>query len=95
MFIKEYTIKKLHERASKLGKVHQYYRNVTMVLLICDNCGVEFERPRGSMDPKRISNNYFHVCDTCDAKRFAQKRGVDRKRVWDMPASSDIPISKF
>jgi len=95
MFIRQYTLKKMYERLSKLGKLHKYYRDVTMVVMRCDNCDTEFERSRGSMDPKRISNNYFHVCSNCDAKRFAQKRGVDRKRVWDLPASSNIPISKL
>lgn len=95
MFIKEYSSKKTYERPSKLGKMHQYYRNVTMVVFRCDNCDAEFERPRGNMDPKRISNNYFHVCENCDAKRFAQKRGIERKKVWDLSASSDIPISKL
>jgi DNA-directed RNA polymerase subunit RPC12/RpoP len=95
MFIKEYTQKKLYERASKLGKQHSYYREVTVVVLRCDNCGTEFERERGSMDPKRISNNYFHVCDNCDSKTFAQKVGVTKKQIWDMPASSDLDISKL
>ena len=95
MFIREYTLKKMYERLSKLGTKHSYYRDVSMVVLRCDNCDSNFERARGSMDPKRISNNYFHVCGNCDAKRFAQKRGVDRKRVWDLPANSDIPINKL
>jgi len=95
MFIREYTLKKLYKRPSKLGKMHTYYRDVTMVMLRCDNCNSEFERSRGSMDPKRLSNNYFHVCSNCDAKVFAQKRGVERKKVWDLSASSDIPISKL
>jgi hypothetical protein len=47
------------------------------------------------MDPKRLSNNYFHVCSNCDAKRFAQKRGIQKKQVWDLPASSDLDISKL
>jgi hypothetical protein len=47
------------------------------------------------MDPKRLSNNYFHVCENCDAKRFAQKKGVDKKKVWSMSASSGISISKI
>jgi len=47
------------------------------------------------MDPKRVSNNYYHVCNGCDAKVFAQKKGVDRKKIWDLPASLDIPISKL
>ena len=95
MFIREYTLKKMYERLSKLGTKHSYYRDVSMVVLRCDNCDSNFERARGSMDPKRISNNYFHVCGNCDAKRFAQKRGIDRKRVWDLPANSDIPINKL
>jgi len=95
MFIKEYTLKKMYERLSKLGIKHTYYRNVTIVILRCDNCNAEFERSRGSMDPKRLNNNYFHVCSNCDAKRFAQKRGVERKRVWDLSASSDLPIGKL
>lgn len=95
MFVREYTLKKRYERISKLGKVHPYYRDVTMVILRCDNCDTEFERSRGKMDPKRLSNNYFHVCGNCDAKRFAQKKGVTRKQIWNMTASSDLDISKL
>lgn len=47
------------------------------------------------MDPKRLNNNYFHVCSNCDAKVFAQKKGVEKKKVWNMSASSDIPIGKL
>lgn len=93
--MKEYTLKKLHTRPSKNGLLHKYYRNITMVILKCDNCDKEFERPRGSMDPKRLNNNYFHVCSDCDAKVFAQKKGVERKQIWNMTASSDIPIGKL
>ena len=95
MFIREYTIKKLHERISKLGKVHRYFRHVTMAVFRCDNCDYIFERPRSSMSPKRLNNNYFHVCSNCDAKKFAQKKGVERKQVWNLHASSDLPISKL
>ena len=95
MFIKEYTISKRHERLSKLGKPHTYWRTSSICIFRCDSCDEKFERPRGKMDPKRLSNNYFHVCEKCDAKRFAQKRGVDRKKVWDLTAGSDIPINKL
>lgn len=95
MYIKEYILKKRHERISKHGKTHNYYRDLTMVVLRCDNCNAEFERSRGSMDPKRLNNNYFHVCGNCDAKKFAQKKGVERKQVWNMSASSDLPIGKL
>jgi|TARA_X000000950_G_scaffold233572_1_gene283133 predicted nucleic-acid-binding Zn-ribbon protein len=95
MYIKEFKKKSWHERASKCGHKHRYVRESTYVVLRCDNCGVEFERARGSMDPKRISNNYFHVCKNCDAKVFAQKKGIERKQIWDMPASSALDISKI
>ena len=95
MFIKEYTLKKRYERLSKTGVLHNYYRNVTMIILRCDSCNIEFERSRGSMDPKRISNNYFHVCSNCNAKTFAQKKGVEKKQIWNIPASSDLDISKI
>jgi hypothetical protein len=95
MFIKEFTVSKRHERLSKNGKPHEYWRTSTMVVLRCDSCTSEFTRTRGSMDPKRLSNNYFHVCNNCDVKKFAQKKGVERKHIWDMPASSDLDVSKL
>jgi len=95
MFIKEYKNKRLFTRTSKTGKFHNYYRYITIVLLKCDSCDSEFERERGKMDYKRLNNNFFHVCKKCDSKRFAQKKGVERKQVWNMSASSDIPIGKL
>lgn len=95
MFIKEYTIKTKHSRKSKNGIEHEYFRQCTYACFRCDNCGSEFERARGSMDPKRLSNNYFHVCKECDSKKFAQKRSASKRTVWKLKASSDIPISKL
>jgi hypothetical protein len=95
MFLGEYKEKTRHERMSKTGVRHEYYRHKTMVQLRCDACDAEFIRERGSMDPTRLSNNYFHVCSNCDAKRYGQKKGVERKQVWDLSASSDLPISKL
>ena len=95
MYIKEFLIDTWHMRRSKLGKQHTYNRKKTMVVLRCDACDTEFTRPRGSMDPKRLSNNYFHVCENCDAKVFAQKRGVAAKKVWSLNASSNMPIGKL
>ena len=93
MFIEEYYIKNEYQRQSKCGKKHTYYRKKTMVKLRCDSCFTEFVRPKGSMDPKRLSNSYYHVCDKCDAKKFAQQKGVERRTVWNMKADSLIDIS--
>jgi hypothetical protein len=54
-----------------------------------------FERDLKHMDKKRLSNNFFHCCGSCDAKRFAQRKGVEQKQIWNMPASVDLPVSKF
>jgi hypothetical protein len=84
-----------HERVSKLGKVHRYHREKTVAVFRCDNCAEIFSRDRAKMSPKRLSNNYFHVCTACDAKRFAQRKGVEQKKIWDMPASSLQNVSKI
>ena len=95
MFLKEFTKQTRHVRKSKLGKEHSYTRECTYCVFRCDSCANEFIRERGKMDPKRLNNNYFHVCENCDAKRFAQKRGVTAKKVWNMNASSNIPIGRL
>jgi hypothetical protein len=75
-------------RVSKRGKSHAYYRNKTVIIFRCDCCSGVFNRDKGDMDPKRLNNNYYHVCSDCDAKKFAQSKGVEARRVWDMPVSS-------
>jgi hypothetical protein len=95
VFIRTSTEQSEYVRTSKLGIEHAYCRCKTMVHFRCDCCGNEFTRPKGSIDPKRLSNNYFHVCSNCDVKRFAQRKGVDRKRVWNLSASSTLPIGKI
>jgi predicted RNA-binding Zn-ribbon protein involved in translation (DUF1610 family) len=95
MFLKEYKEKNLYVRSSKTGKDHIYSREKTYALFACDNCGEEFSRDLKHMDRKRLSDNYFHCCSGCDAKRFAQRKGVERKKIWDMPASLDWPVSKY
>ena len=95
MFLKEFGKETRHLRTSKLGKSHHYTRQQTFVVLRCDSCDEEFTRPRGSMSPKRLNNSYFHVCSNCDAKKFAQKKGVEKKQVWNLSASSTMPIGKL
>lgn len=94
MFVKTRIEKKKYTRQSKLGLTHTYYRNKTIVCLKCDECDCFFERDLKYIDRKRMSNNYFHCCSGCDAKRFAQKRAVERKKIWDLPASTDLPVGK-
>ena len=84
-----------HTRISKLGVEHQYNRTRTLAVFRCDNCSELFKRPKEKISPKRLNNNYFHCCEHCDAKRFAQKKGVDRRTIWDLPVSSTRDISKL
>ena len=95
MFIREFQKETRHTRKSKTGKEHAYKRDITYCVFRCDNCDAEFERARGSMDPKRLNNSYFHVCKNCDSKKFAQRKGVEKKQMWDLPASSTLDISKL
>jgi hypothetical protein len=95
MYLGEIEQKTKHKRKSKKGLEHEYERATTLVRLRCDNCGAEFLRARGSMNPNRLNNNYFHVCNDCDAKRFAQKKGVERKQIWNQTASSSKTIGRL
>lgn len=95
MFLKTKTQQTQHVRISKLGVEHSYTRNKTLAIFRCDNCDDLFERELKKIHSKRLNNNYFHVCSNCDAKRFAQRKGVERKRIWDMPASTELPVGKF
>jgi Zn finger protein HypA/HybF involved in hydrogenase expression len=95
MFIQIEQRKRKFIRESKLGKEHAYYRDYSVLIFRCDSCNVLFERERGSMNPNRINNHYFHCCPKCDSKRFAQKKGAERRTIWDKPASITSDISKM
>ena len=94
MFIQIELEKSQHVRTSKLGKEHVYNRTRQVVVFRCDNCSEIFKRLKEKISPKRLNNNYFHCCEQCDAKRFAQKKGAERRTIWDMPVSSDLDVGK-
>lgn len=95
MFIKIETQENHYVRRSKCGQDHVYKRKKTLAVFRCDNCDSIFNRDLKHVQRKRLSNNYFHCCSNCDAKRFAQRKGVEQKKIWDMPASTDLPVAKF
>lgn len=95
MFINVEITNNQYQRRSKLGLIHYYKRKKTIAVFRCDNCDCIFTRDLKHVDRKRLSNNYFHCCTNCDAKRFAQRKGVEQKKIWDMPASLDLPVSKY
>jgi hypothetical protein len=94
MFIEIKSVMNTYSRPSKTGKLHTYYRAKTIGIFCCDNCDCVFERELGNMDKKRLSNRYFHVCPNCDAKKFAQKKGAEKRKFWSLSADSNIDISK-
>lgn len=85
----------LHHRKSKCGTVHAYTRQKTVLIFKCDCCQASFKRDRGRMDPHRLTNNYYHVCGDCNAKKFAQSKGVEARMVWNMPVSSLKTLDQF
>lgn len=95
MYLREEVEQTTYTRTSKLGKEHKHTRNKRVIVFRCDSCGEIFKRDRGNMSPKRLSNNYFHCCSNCDSKKFAQKKGADRRTIWNKPASSLDDISKL
>lgn len=94
MFLKKKTVTNQYTRISKLGITHEYIRKKVVAIFRCDNCDQIFERELKKIDHRRLSNNYFHCCSNCDTKRFAQRKGIERKKIWDMPASLDWPVGK-
>jgi hypothetical protein len=84
-----------YKRISKLGIEHEHMRKKTVLIFRCDNCKDIFYRDKKKVSPKRLSNNYFHCCSNCDPKKFAQKKGVERRTIWDRPASSLDDISQL
>lgn len=95
MFLRFLKQKNSYSRISKHGIEHVYYRFKTVAELRCDNCDEVFQRDLKKFHKKRTSNSFFHVCVNCDAKRFAQRKGVEKKRIWDLPASTELPVGKF
>ena len=95
MFINIEYLETSYTRKSKLGKEHNYVRLKTVAVFRCDNCKNIFKREKGKINPKRLSNNYFHCCSLCDSKRFAQKKGAERRTIWNMPVSSLNDISQL
>lgn len=95
MYIKTKQVETEYTRKSKSGKVHTYNRSSTWVILECDVCSNQFERSLSLMDHRRLDNQYYHVCSECDSKRFAQKKGVERRKLWDLPVDSNLNIGRL
>ncbi len=95
MYLGTNIIIKKHKRKSKRGNAHEYSRKQTVALFRCDNCNDLFERTLNQINRKRLSNNYFHCCSNCDVKRFAQRKGVEQKNIWNMKAGSTLPVGKY
>ena len=95
MFVELKKINQTYTRTSKLGKEHHYQRIKTLVIFICDACQKTFERELGKIDHRRIDNNYFHVCSSCDQKKFAQAKSVEKRCFWNMPVDKDIDITRY
>jgi hypothetical protein len=45
-------------------------------------------RDKSKVTPARASNNFHHVCSKCDVKKYAQKVGIEMRKIWSIDASS-------
>ena len=88
MYIKETTEIHLHQRESKLGNTHNFKRRRSVYHFRCDACGKEFLRDKSKVTPSRASNNFHHVCANCDVHRYAQRVGVEMRKIYNLDASS-------
>ena len=88
MFIKETTEIHLHQRKSKLGNVHNFKRRRSVYHFKSDSCSREFLRDKSKVTPSRASNNFHHVCASCDVHRYAQNVGVEMRKIYNLDASS-------
>ena len=95
MFLNIETQQNQYTRRSKCGLEHKFIRSKIVALFKCDNCDELFNRDLKHVDRKRLSNNYFHCCSNCDTKRFAQRKGVEQKKIWDLLASTELPVGKY
>ena len=95
MFVKTKQVSTQYTRNRRLEKPLTYTRTKTVVVLACDQCRIVFERDLGKMDHRRLTDEYTHVCPNCDQKRFAQNKGVERRRLWNMSVDTDIDVTKI
>ena len=95
MFVEIQKIQTEYNRLSKHGRSHTYCRSKTVAILRCDACQDTFQRDLGSTDKKRLSNQYRHVCSSCDQKSFAQRIGVESRNFWNISVDTDLNISNI
>jgi len=92
MLVETLKTMRLYTRESKLGVMHTFHRKNLIYVFKCDSCGSTFMRLKSKVDPDRASNNYKHVCSSCDSKKFAQQIGVKMRKVYQLDASSTTPL---
>ena len=88
-------ILKEYQRPSKQGLIHKYVRKHEVALLQCDSCSRQFERRVRDMDRRRLTTDHLHVCDYCNQKKYAQKKGTESRRFWSTTVDLDKDIDSI
>ena len=44
------------------------------------------------MDPRRLNDQYVHVCTACEPKKYAQKKAAESRRFWNTTVDLDRDI---
>jgi hypothetical protein len=88
-------VKKEYHRLSKQGRDHLYFRTHEVAVLQCDSCRTQFERRVRDMDRRRLTVDHVHVCRDCNQKQYAQSKGAESKRFWNITVDLDQDIDSI
>lgn len=82
MYIKDKKITQEFTRKTPRNKekLTTQIKTRTVHVFCCDVCGKEFERPKGNVDKKRLSNDYTHTCSRSCSGKFTKNVVVERQR---------------
>jgi len=78
MFLKEEKVKRQFERPNRWDpdKTVSYTRTSTLYYFECDECGVEFTRPKNG---KKAHSGPIHFCQNCNTPEHRQKLSVQSR----------------
>lgn len=47
------------------------------------------------MDRRRLTEEHVHVCQSCDQKQYAQRKGAESRRFWNTTVDLDKDIGSI
>lgn len=65
MYLKSTTVTRMFLTRSRKGKEFYRPRKKVVHTFRCDQCGIEFDRDKHQISPKRVNNDFKHFCADC------------------------------